>query len=80
MQVGTWFRTRDTNLKQKTRPVTQTLKPGTIINLDLEPLGLLCNSEPLKHSKGSHSQMFFEINSLKNFAVFTGKYPVGVSF
>ena len=41
--------------------------------LDLEPLGP-CNSEPLKKSKSSHSQMFFEISSIKNFAIFTGKH------
>ena len=41
--------------------------------LDLEPLGP-CNSEPLKKSKSSRSQMFFEISSIKNFAIFTGKH------
>ena len=42
-------------------------------NLDLEPLGP-CNSELLKHSKRSLSQMFFKIGSLKNFPIFTGKH------
>ena len=41
-------------------------------NLDLEDVGQ-CNSEPLKQSKSSRWQMFFEIGSLKNFAIFTGK-------
>ena len=42
-------------------------------NLDLEPLGP-CSSEPLKQSKSSRSQMFSEIGSLKNFAIFAGKH------
>ena len=42
-------------------------------NLDLEPLGP-CNSEPLKKSKSSRSQMFSEISSNKNFVIFTGKH------
>ena len=42
-------------------------------NLDLEPLGP-CNSEPLKKSKSSRSQMFFEKSSIKNFAIFTRKH------
>ena len=54
----------------KTRPMTQTLKPDAY-NLDLEPLGP-CNSEPLKKSNSSRSQMFFEISSIKNFGIFTG--------
>ena len=41
--------------------------------LDLEPLGP-CNSEPLKKSKSSRSQMFSEISSNKNFVIFTGKH------
>ena len=41
-------------------------------NLDLATLGP-CNSEPLKQSISSPLQMFFEISSLKNFAIFTGK-------
>ena len=50
MQVGTSFRTRDTNLKTKVRPVTQTVKPNAVIqfsNLDLTLLGPF-KSEPLK--------------------------------
>ena len=31
MQVGACFRTRDADLKTKTRPVTPTLKPDTVI-------------------------------------------------
>ena len=31
MQAGTCFRTRDADLKTKTRPVTLTLKPDTVI-------------------------------------------------
>ena len=42
-------------------------------NLGLETFGL-CNSESLKKSKSSRSQMFFEISSIKNFAIFTGKH------
>ena len=42
-------------------------------NLELEPLGP-CSSEPLKQSKSSRSQMFSEIGSLKNFAIFAGKH------
>ena len=42
-------------------------------NLDLELLGP-CNIEPLKQSKSSRSQMFFEIGTLKNSAIFTGKH------
>ena len=30
MQVGTCFRVRDADLKAKTRPVTQTLKPDAV--------------------------------------------------
>ena len=41
-------------------------------NIDLEPLGL-CNSEPLKQSRSSLSQMFFKIGSLKKFVISTGK-------
>ena len=41
--------------------------------LDLEPSGP-CNSEPLKKSKRSHSQMFFEMRSITNFAIFTRKH------
>ena len=52
--------------------MTQTLKPDAY-NLDLEPLGP-CNSEPLKKSKSSRSQMFFELSRIKNFAIFTGKH------
>ena len=42
-------------------------------HLDLEPLGP-CNIEPLKQSKSSRSQMFFETGSLKKFAIFTEKH------
>ena len=42
-------------------------------NLNLEPLGR-CNSEPLKKSKSSRSQLFFELSRIKNFAIFTGKH------
>ena len=42
-------------------------------NFDLEPLSP-CNSEPLKQSKSSLSQMFFKIVSLKSFAIFAGKH------
>ena len=42
-------------------------------NLDLEPLGP-CNIEPLKQSKSSHSQILFEIDSLKKFAILAGKH------
>ena len=42
-------------------------------NLDLEPFGR-CNSEPLKVSKSSRSHIIFEISSIKNFAIFTGKH------
>ena len=40
---------------------------------NLRPLGR-CNSELLKKSKSSRSQIIFEINSFKNFAKFTGKH------
>ena len=33
-----------------------------------------CNSEPLEKSKSSRSQIIFEISSIKNFAIFTGKH------
>ena len=39
-------------------------------NLGVEPFGR-CNSEPLKKSKSSRSQIIFEISSIKNFAIFT---------
>ena len=73
MQVWTRFRMRDADLKTKTRPVTQTLKLDAIKQFrswTFRP----SNFEPLKQSKSSHSQMFFEISSLKNFTVFTGKH------
>ena len=54
--------------------MTQTLKPDAY-NLDLEPLGP-CNSEPLKKSNSSRSQMFFEISSIKNFWNIHRKSPV----
>ena len=38
---------------------------------DLEPSGP-CNSEPLKQSKNSRWQIFFEIGSLNIFAIFRG--------
>ena len=41
-------------------------------NIDLEPLGL-CNSDPLKQSRGTCLQMFFKKGSLEYFAKFTGK-------
>ena len=47
-------------------------------NLDLKPLGP-CNSEPLKKLKSSRLQMFFE-NSIKHFAIFTGKHLCRESF
>ena len=57
MQVGTCFRMRDADLKTKTRPVTQTLKPDAVIQSkpdaaiqDLKPLGP-CKNEPLKKVK-----------------------------
>ena len=53
--------------------MTQILKPDPVIQSRLEPLGS-SNSGPLKKSKSSRSQMFFEINSIKNFAIFTGKH------
>ena len=62
-QVGTRFRTRDADLKTKNQ----------ICDSDLKPLGP-CNSKPLKQSKSSRSQMFFEIGCFKNFAIFTGKH------
>ena len=40
---------------------------------DLEPSGP-CNSEPLKQSKNSRSQIFYEIGSLKIFAIFKGNH------
>ena len=42
-------------------------------NLDLEPFGR-CNSEPLKKSKSSRSQIIFELSSIKNFAIITGTH------
>ena len=69
MQVGNPFRTRDGDLKQKTRPVTRTLKPNAV---DLKPLGP-CDSEPLKKLKSICLQMFFKTVSIKSFAIFTGK-------
>ena len=57
MQVGTCFRMRDVDLKTKTRPVTQTLKPDAVIQSkpdaviqDLKLLGH-CKNEPLKKVK-----------------------------
>ena len=41
-------------------------------NLNLETLDW-CNSEPMKKSKSSRSQLFFELNRIKNLAIFTGK-------
>ena len=52
--------------------MARTLKLTLPCILDLEPLGP-CNSESLKQSKSSRSQMFFKICSLKNFAIFTEK-------
>ena len=42
-------------------------------NIDLEPLGR-CNNELFKKSKSSRSQIIFEISSIKNFPIFTGKH------
>ena len=42
-------------------------------NLGLEPFGW-CDSEPLKKSKSSRSQIIFEISSIKNFTIFTGEH------
>ena len=42
-------------------------------NLDLEPLGQR-NSETMKKSKSSRSHIIFEVSSIKNFAIFTGKH------
>ena len=46
MQVETCFRARDADLKTKTKPVTQTLKPDASYNRDLKPLDPYKN-EPL---------------------------------
>ena len=73
-QVSTWFRTREPDLK--TKKLDLWLRPWSLTpscNLDLEPLGP-CNSEPLKQSKSSRSQIFFETSSLKDFTIFTGKH------
>ena len=73
-QVSTWFRTREPDLK--TKKLDLWLRPWSLTpscNLDLEPLGP-CNSEPLKQSKSSRSQIFFETSSLKDFTRFTGKH------
>ena len=67
MQVGNCFRTRDADLKTKTRPVTQTLKPDApSYNLGLKPLGP-CKSESLKKLKSNRLQTFWKIGSIKNF-------------
>ena len=66
--------------KQKTRPVTQTLKPDATTQYRTLKLLGLSNSEPLKHLRSSCSQMFFKIASLKTIAIFTGKTCVGISF
>ena len=59
---------------KKTRPVNQILKPDAIIkSYNLEPFGR-CNSEPLKKSKSSRSQIIFELSSIKNFAIITGTH------
>ena len=63
MQVGSFFRTRDDDLK------TKSLTPS--YNLDLKPSGS-CNSQPLK--KPSYLHMLFKVGSSKNFAIFTGKH------
>ena len=42
-------------------------------NLGLEPFGQ-CDSETLKKSKSSRSQIIFEISSIKNFTIFTGEH------
>ena len=73
MQVGTCFRMRDENLKTKTRHVTQTLKPDIITQSRFKPL-VPCISEPLKKLKSSYLQMFFKIDSIKNFAILKGKH------
>ena len=61
MQVGTCFRTRDADLKTKTRPVARTLKPDVVIqSRPFKPLGP-CKSEPLEKLKSNRLQMFFKI-------------------
>ena len=73
-QVGIWFRMREPDLK--TKKLDLWLRPWSLTpscNLDLEPLGP-CNSEPLKQSKSSRSQIFFQTSSLKDFTIFTGKH------
>ena len=67
MQVGNFFRTRDADLKTKTRPVTRTLKPEpSYYNLCFKLLGSY-KSEPLKILKSSRLQMLFKIGGIKKF-------------
>ena len=62
--------------KLKTKKLDLWVRPWSLTpsyNLNLEPLGW-CNSEPLKKLKSSRSQVIFEIGSINNFAIFTGKH------
>ena len=83
MQVGTCFRTRDADLKQK---LDLWLGPWSLTpsyNLYLKPLGP-CKSEPMKKLKGSRLLMFYKIGSIKKSVIFTGKHlrwcPLRIAF
>ena len=73
-EIGTRFSTKDADLKTKKLGLwLGSWILTTSYNLNLEPLDP-CDSEPLKTVQSSRSQIFFEIGSLKNFAIFTGKH------
>ena len=79
MQVGTCFRTKDSDLKTKTRIVIRILKPDPVIQFRPETLAP-CKGEPLKRLKSSCLQMLFKILVLNILQYSQENSCVGVSF